>query len=245
MRSFGVSSPPARHRLRAPPQKAHVSRTPNGSSARFEGPGPTTGRPSRRPTTRPPKAIRVNSRRAGRDAYLVELRDAEIPASPAPHADQGLVLASLMEATALPGFRMGAVSVQDPTAQLAAPLLDVRAGHPRPRRLRGARRQGGASPRDLSRGPPRGGGQRPRPIGERIEHPGTARAASPGHDRRCRRSQYLTAIFSTACSSTLRHQGHTPPSRYQGPAPAVGHRAHGRGAVPPARGPVAARRPRG
>ena len=77
----------------------------------------------------PPMAIRVNSRRAGRDAYLVELRDAGIPASPAPHADQGLVLASPMEATALPGFRMGAVSVQDTAAQLAAPLLDVRAGH--------------------------------------------------------------------------------------------------------------------
>ena len=77
----------------------------------------------------PPMAIRVNSRRAGRDAYLVELRDAGIPATPAPHADQGLVLATPMEATALPGFRMGAVSVQDTAAQLAAPLLDVRAGH--------------------------------------------------------------------------------------------------------------------
>jgi 16S rRNA (cytosine967-C5)-methyltransferase len=77
----------------------------------------------------PPMAIRVNSRRAGRDAYRVELRDAEIPASPAPYADQGLLLASPIEATALPGFRMGAVSVQDTAAQLAAPLLDVRAGH--------------------------------------------------------------------------------------------------------------------
>ena len=77
----------------------------------------------------PPMAIRVNSRRADRDAYLAQLRDAGIPATPAPHADQGLVLASPMEATALPGFRMGAVSVQDTAAQLAAPLLDVRAGH--------------------------------------------------------------------------------------------------------------------
>ena len=74
-------------------------------------------------------AIRVNSRRAGRDAYLAELRNAGIPATPAPHADQGLVLASPMEVTALPGFRMGAVSIQDTAAQLAAPLLDVRAGH--------------------------------------------------------------------------------------------------------------------
>jgi 16S rRNA (cytosine967-C5)-methyltransferase len=77
----------------------------------------------------PPMAIRVNSRRAGRDAYLVELRAAGIPASLAPHADQGLVLASPMDATALPGFRSGAVSVQDTAAQLAASLLDVRAGH--------------------------------------------------------------------------------------------------------------------
>ena len=37
----------------------------------------------------PPMAIRVNPRRAGRDAYLVELRDAGIPASPAPHAEAG------------------------------------------------------------------------------------------------------------------------------------------------------------
>ena len=77
----------------------------------------------------PPMAIRVNSRRAGRDAYLAGLRDAGILATPAPHADQGLVLASPMEATPLPGFGAGAVSVQDTAAQLAAPLLDVRAGH--------------------------------------------------------------------------------------------------------------------
>ncbi len=77
----------------------------------------------------PPMAIRVNSRRVGRGAYLAELRDAGIPATRAPHADQGLLLASPREATALPGFRMGLVSVQDTAAQLAAPLLDVRAAH--------------------------------------------------------------------------------------------------------------------
>ncbi len=77
----------------------------------------------------PPMAIRVNSRRATRDAYLAELRDAGIPATPAPHADGGLLLASPMEATALPGFGTGAASVQDAAGQLAAPLLDVRAGH--------------------------------------------------------------------------------------------------------------------
>ncbi len=77
----------------------------------------------------PPMAIRVNARHVGRDAYLVELHDAGIPASPSPHAGQGLVLASPMDATALPGFGAGAVSIQDPAAQLAAPLLDVRTGH--------------------------------------------------------------------------------------------------------------------
>jgi 16S rRNA (cytosine967-C5)-methyltransferase len=77
----------------------------------------------------PPVAIRVNSRRAGRDAYLSELRAAGILATPAPHADHGLLLASPMEATALPGFQMGLVSVQDTAAQLAAPLLDVRSDH--------------------------------------------------------------------------------------------------------------------
>ncbi len=77
----------------------------------------------------PPMAIRVNARRMSRDVYLSELRAAGILATPASHADQGLLLASPMEATALPGFGAGAVSVQDTAAQLAAPLLDVRSDH--------------------------------------------------------------------------------------------------------------------
>jgi 16S rRNA C967 or C1407 C5-methylase (RsmB/RsmF family) len=63
-------------------------------------------------------AIRVNARHAGRSLSC-----------PVARRRDPRVLASPMEATALPDFRMGAVSVQDTTAQLAAPVLDVRAGH--------------------------------------------------------------------------------------------------------------------
>jgi hypothetical protein len=81
------SSPAKKQFSMIHPAKAHDWPTPSGSSAPFEGlslpPSQTANDEA------PPMAIGVNPRRAGRDAYLVELRDAGIPASPAPHAEAG------------------------------------------------------------------------------------------------------------------------------------------------------------
>ena len=77
---------------------------------------------ARRP---PPMTLRVNARRGTRDDYLDRLRAAGLDAQPdasgtAPHA---LVLRQAVPVDRLPGFPQGAVSVQDLSAQRAAPLL--------------------------------------------------------------------------------------------------------------------------
>ena len=77
---------------------------------------------------RPPMTLRVNIRRAGRDDYRRELAQAGIAADPCPHAAAGLTLHDPTDVCALPRFADGVVSVQDEAAQLAAPLLDARAG---------------------------------------------------------------------------------------------------------------------
>jgi 16S rRNA (cytosine967-C5)-methyltransferase len=73
---------------------------------------------------RPPMTLRVNRLRHSRGEYLQILRAAGIGADEVPHAAAALVLDRPGEASALPGFADGAVSVQDAAAQLAAPLLD-------------------------------------------------------------------------------------------------------------------------
>ncbi|NIM28214.1 MAG: 16S rRNA (cytosine(967)-C(5))-methyltransferase RsmB [Gammaproteobacteria bacterium] len=77
---------------------------------------------------RPPMALRVNTRRTTRDAFLAELAHQGIEASPIAHTPHGLRLHSPRDVAALPGFAQGRVSVQDGGAQLAGPLLDVGAG---------------------------------------------------------------------------------------------------------------------
>jgi len=79
-------------------------------------------------TERPPMTLRVNRRRGGREAYLERLRAEGIRASPAPHAESGIVLEIPVPVERLPGFEAGEVSVQDTAAQLAAPLLAPVAG---------------------------------------------------------------------------------------------------------------------
>lgn len=76
----------------------------------------------------PPMTLRVNTRLATRDDYQLRLADAGQQTTPCRHAPAGLTLQQALDATGLPGFADGAVSVQDAAAQLAAPLLDVRAG---------------------------------------------------------------------------------------------------------------------
>lgn len=75
---------------------------------------------------RPGMALRVNARRSTRDDYVRLLQDAGIEAEPAD--DVGVLLARPMPVAQIPGFERGLVSVQDLGAQLAAPLLDARAG---------------------------------------------------------------------------------------------------------------------
>jgi 16S rRNA (cytosine967-C5)-methyltransferase len=71
-------------------------------------------------------ALRVNGRRAGRDAYAVRLAEAGIAARPVGEA--GLAMARPLPVDRLPGFADGLVSVQDPGAQRAAAILAPAAG---------------------------------------------------------------------------------------------------------------------
>ncbi len=68
-----------------------------------------------------PMALRVNRRRIARDAYWRELQALGLEAVPV--GVDGLVLARPAPVERLPGFGAGWVSVQDPAAQQAAPLL--------------------------------------------------------------------------------------------------------------------------
>ncbi len=73
----------------------------------------------------PPLTLRV---RGDREAYLGELAAAGLPAEPVPGAPKAVRLAGPCPVGALPGFAGGRVSVQDAAAQLAAELVDPRAG---------------------------------------------------------------------------------------------------------------------
>jgi len=74
----------------------------------------------------PPFTLRVNRRRITRDAYLALLAQHEIAAAAA--GEYGVRLERALPVEQVPGFSAGLVSVQDAGAQLAAPLLDARAG---------------------------------------------------------------------------------------------------------------------
>ncbi len=77
---------------------------------------------------RPPMTLRVNLSRQTRADYLRVLQSVGIGAEAVRDAPAALVLDRPGEASALPGFADGAVSVQDAAAQLAAPLLDPAPG---------------------------------------------------------------------------------------------------------------------
>jgi len=73
-----------------------------------------------------PLALRVNRRRAGRDEVIQAFARHGIAAVPV--QEWGLVLDTPRPVAQLPGYDEGWWSVQDPGAQRAAPLLDVRDG---------------------------------------------------------------------------------------------------------------------
>ena len=76
----------------------------------------------------PPMILRVNRQKISRDTYLQRLSDAEIAAKPCLYSADGVVLEQPQPVDKLPGFFTGWSSVQDESAQLAAPLLDSQGG---------------------------------------------------------------------------------------------------------------------
>jgi 16S rRNA (cytosine967-C5)-methyltransferase len=77
---------------------------------------------------RPPMSLRVNRQRIDRRAYAERLAAAGLTARPIPGTEAGLMLDRPVPARDLPGFAEGLVSIQDGGAQIAAELLDARAG---------------------------------------------------------------------------------------------------------------------
>lgn len=77
-------------------------------------------------TVHPPLILRVNAQQTTRDAYLKRLEKAGIVASGVSALDTTLILASPVEVTTLPGWTKGEVSVQDISAQLVLPLMDLK-----------------------------------------------------------------------------------------------------------------------
>lgn len=74
----------------------------------------------------PPMTLRVNRRMVTRQDYLSHLQQKGRGGSPV--GEQGILLDQPLPVTSLPGFDDGWVSVQDYSAQLAAPLLRAEAG---------------------------------------------------------------------------------------------------------------------
>jgi 16S rRNA (cytosine967-C5)-methyltransferase len=77
---------------------------------------------------RPPMVLRVNRLQGDRDDYLRRLEAAGIEAHEMPLAAHAVRLQKPVPVDALPGFRDGALSVQDAAAQLSAELLDLKPG---------------------------------------------------------------------------------------------------------------------
>ena len=78
---------------------------------------------------RPPMQLRVNLSLVSRKEYLTKLVRTEMAATASTLCPAGLELAEPVAVESLPGFTQGMISVQDYGAQLAAPLLNLRAGH--------------------------------------------------------------------------------------------------------------------
>lgn len=76
----------------------------------------------------PPMTLRVNRQKISRSAYLEKLEAAGIAAMACTLGEQAITLTQPTDVTELPGFEAGFVSVQDEAAQMAAALLNPRAG---------------------------------------------------------------------------------------------------------------------
>lgn len=77
---------------------------------------------------RPPLTLRVNRLRRTRAALLAELASAGIAAQACEFSADGVIALEPFDVRSQPGFAAGLFSVQDESAQLAAGLLELRAG---------------------------------------------------------------------------------------------------------------------
>ncbi|HEX7111129.1 MAG TPA: 16S rRNA (cytosine(967)-C(5))-methyltransferase RsmB [Mizugakiibacter sp.] len=75
-----------------------------------------------------PPMLRVNRRRATREEAIAALREAGVAAQPHAWLADALMLETSVDVARLPGFAGGRLAVQDGAAQLAADLVDARAG---------------------------------------------------------------------------------------------------------------------
>lgn len=76
----------------------------------------------------PPMTLRVNNALISTSDYLVSLEKNGINASLLNHSKQGISLKKACPVSELPNFKMGFVSVQDESAQLAVSLLSLKPG---------------------------------------------------------------------------------------------------------------------
>jgi 16S rRNA (cytosine967-C5)-methyltransferase len=75
-----------------------------------------------------PLTLRVNRRRATRDALLQRFADADVGATAHASIAEAIVLDRSLDVTSLPGYAEGVFSVQDGAAQRVADLLDLSDG---------------------------------------------------------------------------------------------------------------------
>jgi 16S rRNA (cytosine967-C5)-methyltransferase len=76
----------------------------------------------------PPMVLRVDSRQISVEAYLQLLQDNQIQAVAHELIPVAIILQKAVSVDLIPGFDRGLVSVQDSSAQIAAPLLDCQPG---------------------------------------------------------------------------------------------------------------------
>ncbi|WP_286240664.1 16S rRNA (cytosine(967)-C(5))-methyltransferase RsmB [Neptuniibacter halophilus] len=74
-----------------------------------------------------PLTLRINALRTDRESYLTQL-NVVTEAEPTRFSPQGIRLSQSLNVETLPGYRVGAFSVQDEAAQLSAGLLDLQPG---------------------------------------------------------------------------------------------------------------------
>lgn len=78
---------------------------------------------------KPPMTLRVDLQKHARDEYLKLLSAEHIQASLCEQSSSGITLDEAVPVNRLPGFDQAWVSVQDESAQLATPNLDIASGH--------------------------------------------------------------------------------------------------------------------